>query len=76
MNSNNDEQLLLLLKRSLPPVESLEPRHDLWPDMLKRLHARELRSVRFDLLDWILAGLVAASVLAFPTLIPGLLYHL
>jgi hypothetical protein len=75
MNWNNDERLYLLLKQSLPPVESVEPRRDLWPDMLKRIHAGP-RTARFDRLDWILTGLVAASVFAFPTLIPGLLYHL
>ena len=76
MNSHDDQQLRSLLKRTLPPVDNVEPRRDLWPDMLRRIHARGHRAVRFDLLDWILAGLVAASVLAFPALIPGILYHL
>jgi hypothetical protein len=75
MNPNDDERLHVLLKQSLPPVDNLEPRRDLWPDMLKRIETGQ-RTVRFDWLDWILAGLVAASVLAFPALIPGLLYHL
>jgi hypothetical protein len=75
MNSNNDERLYTLLKQSLPPLESVAPRRDLWPDMLKRIHAGH-RTPRFGRLDWILTGLVAASVLAFPTLIPGILYHL
>jgi hypothetical protein len=74
---NNDiEQVQLLLKRSLPPMADLEPSRDLWPDMLRRIGSGGGRTVRFNLLDWILAGLVTATVLAFPGLIPGLLYHL
>jgi len=74
MNQDND-RLDALLKRSLPPVGDVELQRDLWPDMLARMARREVRSVRFGLFDWILTGLVAASVLAFPGVIPGLLYH-
>jgi hypothetical protein len=74
---NNDiEQVQLLLKRSLPTICDLEPSRDLWPDMLRRIGSAGGRTVRFSLLDWILAGFVTATALAFPGLIPGLLYHL
>jgi hypothetical protein len=76
MNHNDDERVQLLLKRSLQPMVDLEPARDLWPDMLRRIGSAGGRTVRFNLLDWILAGSVTAALLAFPGLIPGLLYHL
>jgi len=76
MNPSNDPRIQAQLKAAFPPVRDGELQRDLWPDMLKRIESNTERKTAFGLMDWIVAGLVAASVLAFPGLIPGLLYHL
>jgi len=75
MNPSEVDRIQRLLKSSLPRVPNAEPTRDLWPDMLKRIEGGG-SGVRFGILDWVIAGLVAASMLVFPELIPGLLYHL
>ena len=76
MNPSLDPRIQAQLKSAFPPVRDGELQRDLWPDMLKRIESDVDRKIAFGLMDWILAGLVAASVLAFPGLIPELLYHL
>jgi hypothetical protein len=80
MNPTHDDrqhrQLAEFLRTAMPPIGEAELPRDLWPGMLKRMESSELRRVRFDLRDWIIAGLVAATVLSFPGLITGLLYYL
>lgn len=74
--NESDARIRELLKSSLPPVGDAELEKDLWPEMLQRIADEEGRRIRFVPLDWAIAGLVAASVFIFPTLVPGLLYHL
>jgi hypothetical protein len=75
MSESEQERIQRLLRSAFPPIADAEPTRDLWPEMLRRIEAADSR-VRFGLLDWVIAGLVAASVFFFPGLIPGLLYHL
>ena len=75
MNESEQDRIQRLLKSSLPRVSNTEPTRDLWPEMLRRIEEGD-SAVRFGILDWVIAGLVAASVLVFPNLSPGLLYHL
>jgi hypothetical protein len=60
----------------MPPIGDARLPRDLWPEMLKRIDAEESRRIRFGLLDWVIAGLAAAYLIFYPTLIPNLLYHL
>jgi hypothetical protein len=76
MNPSPDPRIQSQLKSAFPPVRDGELQRDLWPDMLKRIESDVDGKIAFGLMDWILAGLVAASVLVFPGLIPELLYHL
>ena len=76
MNESYDQRIQNLLKASLPPAGHAELQRDLWPAMLQRIESAGDRSARFAAWDWAIAGLVAASVVIFPGLIPGLLYHL
>jgi hypothetical protein len=76
MSESEHERIQRLLKSSLPGISDAEPARDLWPGMLRRIEAREESRVPFGPVDWVIAGLVAASVFLFPGLIPGLLYHL
>jgi hypothetical protein len=75
MNQSEVDRIQRLLKSSLPRITNVEPTRDLWPEMLRRIESGGSR-VPFGVLDWLIAGLVAASVFLFPDLIPGLLYHL
>ncbi len=74
MNERDQEQIDQLLKMTLPPVKAgAEPRHDLWPAMLKRLEAPPAAVPWFD---WALLAAAAACLAIFPGAIPVLLYHL
>ena len=75
MNESDDHRIQALLKSALPAADVELPR-DLWPEMLKRIESGAGRRFTFSPLDWAIAGLTSASVLIFPGLIPGLLYHL
>ena len=69
-----------LLRSAAPPWGETELRRDLWPEMRRRIESARLSdqtpAVRFGLLDWLVAGLVVASMAIFPKLILGLLYQL
>ncbi len=75
MNDGKDERLERLLRSGMHPVGDQEPRRDLWPEMLRRIQEGSRREP-FGALDWALTGLVAATLLVFPRLIPALLYQL
>ncbi|MGA2046680.1 MAG: hypothetical protein ABSG96_03265 [Terracidiphilus sp.] len=72
-NIEND-RLKRLLQQALPPIKGdLEPDHDLWPDLLRRLDEKPVTTPWFD---WaLLAGLIGLAAF-FPTAIPVLLYYL
>ena len=75
MNTQEQEQIKQLLKKSLPPINTGvgELQRDLWPAMLKRLEAR---STAVPWFDWALLAAVVAWLVFFPGAIPVLLYHL
>jgi len=74
------EGLAALLRAAVPPVsEDTQPKRDLWPQMQARLHedggnAARLKAVPW--FDWALAGGVALVAVAFPAVVPVLLYYL
>ncbi|HKS82751.1 MAG TPA: hypothetical protein VJR23_14705 [Candidatus Acidoferrales bacterium] len=72
MDQHEDVRLKEFLKRGAAPADS-ELRRDLWPAMLKRMEQSERRVPWFD---WALLGLVGASLLLAPQIIPMLLYQL
>lgn len=72
MDQHEDVRLKEFLKRGAAPADG-ELRRDLWPAMLKRLEQSERRVPWFD---WALLGLVGASLLLAPQIIPMLLYQL
>ncbi len=61
-----------MLRDALPPIQHLELRRDLWPEMLRRLERPEVRVPWFD---WALLAAAGAAAIFFPALIPTLLYH-
>jgi len=68
-----DREFEEALRRAIPPVGEAELRRDLWPAMLGRMEAR---AIRFNWLDWALAGALALVCALFPHAIPALLYNL
>lgn len=61
------------LRDSVPPVQQLELRRNLWPEMLRRLQEQPARVPWFD---WALLAASIAAAYFFPALIPALFYHL
>ena len=61
-----------MLRQGLPPVNP-ELQRDLWPRMLRRLDERH---ARMGWVDRILLVAVSAGIIAFPAVIPQLLYQL
>ena len=72
MNQQEKEKLIALLQSALPPMGDHALRDDLWPRMLRRLDRRPVRLARCDL---VLAGLAAAGFIAFPAVIPWVLFQ-
>lgn len=72
-NHEQEEALKALLKREFAPMQDVELRRDLWPQMLGRLDAQPFRVPWFD---WALAAATIAALLFFPGAIPALLYQL
>ena len=79
MNELDRERMKKLLRQSLPPVKSdAGPERDLWPDVLRRMDARDATPTLsgWAWFDGALAvGLVALAVL-FPASVPLFLYYL
>jgi hypothetical protein len=72
MERIEEQELKKFLKREMAPADE-ELRRDLWPAMLRRMGQGERRVPWFD---WALLGLVGASLLLAPRIIPMLLYQL
>lgn len=72
MNDREKEKLAALLRSALPPMGDCAMRGDLWPRMRRRI---EHRPVRIAWLDLALAGLAAAGFIAFPAVIPWVLFQ-
>jgi len=72
MTEHDDCQIRDALKQSFPQVKT-ELRRDLWPDVLRKLDARQ---VGVPWYDWALVALSAVMFLAFPRLVLVFAYHL
>ena len=72
MTDNDDQQIREALKQSFPPVKT-ELRRDLWPDVLRKVDARQ---VGVPWYDWALVGSSAVMFLAFPRLVLVFAYYL
>ena len=72
MNDQEKEKWTALLQSALPPMGDRELRGDLWPRMRRRLDRPPVRIAWFDLA---LAGLAAAGFVAFPAVIPWVLFQ-
>jgi hypothetical protein len=72
MNQQEKEKLAALLRSALPPTGGCALPGDLWPRMLRRLDRRPMRISWFDLA---LAGVAAAGLIAFPAVIPWVLFQ-
>jgi hypothetical protein len=74
MNTHDDERLKQLLRAAIPKIDDYaEPRHDLWPAVLKRMDQRGAIPPWFD---WALLGGLVGLAAFFPSTIPVLLYYL
>ncbi len=73
MNEPEIDELKKLLKDSLPPVQGVELRRDLWPEMQRRLDHRPFHVPWWD---WALLAGVTVFFCVFPGLLPALFYHL
>ena len=72
MTENDDRHIRDALKQSFRPL-NIELRRDLWPDVLRKLDARQ---VGVPWYDWALVGLSAVMFLIFPRLVLVFAYHL
>ena len=72
MNDREKEKLPALLQGALPPMGGRALPGDLWPKMLRRL---DREPVRFGWFDFALAGMAAAGFVAFPAVIPWVLFQ-
>jgi hypothetical protein len=70
MNEPEYERLRSLLQAALPPMAERDLRRDLWPLMLRRLDRRPASAPWFD---FVLGGMAAAALIAFPRVIPWIL---
>lgn len=73
MNQWSEDQIRAALKAAFPPVEDVEPRRDLWPQMLRRMEAP---ATSVPWLDWAVAALSALLLLSLPGAAQILLYFL
>ena len=73
MNNEIDRKLQRLLRRTIPPLQDPALKHDLWPQMLRRLDERVVHVPWFE---WALAAVPVVCFVFYPELIPILLYLL
>jgi len=71
--TDREEKLRELLGKAFQPPANAGPSGDLWPQMLRKLDEGEGWR---PWLDWVLAAVALAWIVAFPEVIPSLLYHL
>jgi hypothetical protein len=74
VNEKAHEEALVrqLLQSALPPVRSLTPTRDLWPDVVRRSQ----RPPRWTSVDSSIAAIVVLALLLFPKWFWFLAYHL
>jgi hypothetical protein len=67
-----DDDLIRMLRASLPDVSAAGPTGDLWEAVVVRAERR----IRWTSADWSVAALVAVALLLFPKWFWFLAYHL
>ena len=72
MNDREKENLTAHLQSAVPPIRDRALRGDLWPRMRRRIDHRPVQAAWFD---FVLAGLAAAGFIAFPAVIPWVLFQ-
>ena len=72
MNQEEKDKLTALLQGALSPMGDGALRDDLWPRMRRRLDRRPTRVAWFDLA---LAALATAGFIAFPVVIPWVMFQ-
>ena len=72
----NNKERKDLLKQTIAPVKDTDLRHDLWPQMLRKLDEQSATAISVPWFDWALAAVLSAVLVFFPGSIPALLYHL
>jgi len=73
MSDWSDDNIREALKASYPPVADVQPRRDLWPQMLRRMDAP---APGMPWLDWAVAALSALLLLSLPGAAQIVLYFL
>jgi len=76
IDKENDRKIKELLQQEISPMKDTELRHDLWPQMLRKLDEQPAPARNVPWFDWALAAILSAVLLLFPGTIPALLYHL
>jgi hypothetical protein len=71
--TSSDDALARALRAAVPPTVDTAPSRDLWPELALRIASPGAPRSR---VDWILGGLAALWLLAFPRALGGLLYLL
>jgi hypothetical protein len=67
-----DDDLAGLVRRVMPPIGDADPRRDLWPQIIDRLHDRPA----WSRLDFSLAAAIVVTLLMFPEWLLVLAYYL
>ena len=70
--NNEEDSVRRLLQSALPPLNSVTPSRDLWPDVVRRSQ----RPARWTSVDSSLAAVVLLALLLFPKWFWFLAYHL
>jgi hypothetical protein len=76
MSNEEINDVKVILRQAVTPMQNTKLRRDLWPQMLRKLEEQSLPIHNVSWFDWALASLAAAALLFFPGIIPALFYHL
>jgi len=58
-----DDRIRNLIAGAIKPIEDAELKHDLWPEMLRRL---DRQPTRISILDWALITALLVWIVLFP----------
>ena len=72
----NEERIRELLQSAMPPLGETAPSRDLWPAMRRRIESTEAPRIRLGAWEWVLAALLAASILLLPVPLAGIFCQL
>ena len=71
--TRDHDRVIEALRRAVPPMRDGATSRDLWPEVARRVRAP---SRRVNWLDWAVAAAAVLAVLAWPKMLPALLYFL